>query len=445
MRSGSATQLLSIDGYIPIHTCSQITPVAGILFCGNNLLKKRVFPVYNGENRIGRDRSSHIFLPSLNLSRIHACIFFQSGFSFLSDCNSHNGSFRSTLRLTPCFRYELFDGMEFRLGDLSFIYSTDPLNSLPFNSLNHPVLSSLNCLDDDDYTYKIEMQLNSSLPLSDFLKVPIKSGNHINTSNVIDTNSEYSRITSNFLTLEKYIEGYETTQSIFVFDDFDIGRQLYNLPLPSESFNYNTLPLPKSVALVSNIDYIELPIPKPIVDTSTYQESLNPLNDVNSSFFHSGPSDVNEHPVIDTVRNLCHNPTQPLIYGSDFPGDYVDLKWTKSTKEDDLLFDNTFFYIKPSLIYDIYLKNYISKFEDVFPVNFNPPEISPVIIFTFILEDKYRNIISKLGGRITSNVCEATHLITDKVRRTIKFLSCLARGCEILSSDWLTKSKMAGK
>lgn len=42
-----------------------------------------------------------------------------------------------------------------------------------------------------------------------------------------------------------------------------------------------------------------------------------------------------------------------------------------------------------------------------------------------------------LGGSLASSVAEASHLVTDRIRRTVKFLCALGRGIPILSLAWL--------
>lgn len=49
-----------------------------------------------------------------------------------------------------------------------------------------------------------------------------------------------------------------------------------------------------------------------------------------------------------------------------------------------------------------------------------------------------------LGGSLASSVAEASHLVTDRICRTVKFLCALGRGIPILSLDWLYQSKKAG-
>lgn len=42
-----------------------------------------------------------------------------------------------------------------------------------------------------------------------------------------------------------------------------------------------------------------------------------------------------------------------------------------------------------------------------------------------------------LGGSLASSVNEASHLVTDRIRRTVKFLCALGKGIPILSLNWL--------
>ncbi len=68
----------------------------------------------------------------------------------------------------------------------------------------------------------------------------------------------------------------------------------------------------------------------------------------------------------------------------------------------------------------------------------------PRVMFTGLTDDNCERIISELGGELVDSVYQCTHLVTDKVRRTVKFLCCLSRGCLIVSSDWLMESERAG-
>lgn len=45
----------------------------------------------------------------------------------------------------------------------------------------------------------------------------------------------------------------------------------------------------------------------------------------------------------------------------------------------------------------------------------------------------------RLGGGLAKGVADMTHLVTDKVRRTVKFLCAVARGVPIVTPEWLSK------
>jgi hypothetical protein len=72
--------------------------------------------------------------------------------------------------------------------------------------------------------------------------------------------------------------------------------------------------------------------------------------------------------------------------------------------------------------------------------------LAPKIMATgIILSDKEKQIIANLGGQIVTDCHDCTHLVTNKIRKTYKFLSCLSRGTFILNERWLdesNKSKM---
>jgi len=51
--------------------------------------------------------------------------------------------------------------------------------------------------------------------------------------------------------------------------------------------------------------------------------------------------------------------------------------------------------------------------------------------------------VKNLGGEIVTDVKECTHLITNKIRKTLKFLSCLGRSVFIIGDRWLEESNKA--
>ncbi|KAJ3083050.1 Mediator of DNA damage checkpoint protein 1, partial [Quaeritorhiza haematococci] len=66
----------------------------------------------------------------------------------------------------------------------------------------------------------------------------------------------------------------------------------------------------------------------------------------------------------------------------------------------------------------------------------------PMILFTGIAEDDARNkLIESLGGLHVENWSDCTHLVTDRVRRTVKFLCALSAGKLIVNLKWLDACK----
>ncbi|XP_065272089.1 mediator of DNA damage checkpoint protein 1 [Emys orbicularis] len=65
---------------------------------------------------------------------------------------------------------------------------------------------------------------------------------------------------------------------------------------------------------------------------------------------------------------------------------------------------------------------------------------SPRVLFTGVIDEAGEQVVSALGGALARSVFDCTHLVTDRVRRTVKFLCALARGVPIVTLDWLDKS-----
>ncbi|XP_049571617.1 mediator of DNA damage checkpoint protein 1 isoform X10 [Orcinus orca] len=69
---------------------------------------------------------------------------------------------------------------------------------------------------------------------------------------------------------------------------------------------------------------------------------------------------------------------------------------------------------------------------------------APKVLFTGVVDAHGERAVLALGGSLASSVAEASHLVTDRIRRTVKFLCALGRGIPILSLDWLHQSHKAG-
>ncbi|XP_062978358.1 mediator of DNA damage checkpoint protein 1 [Elgaria multicarinata webbii] len=66
---------------------------------------------------------------------------------------------------------------------------------------------------------------------------------------------------------------------------------------------------------------------------------------------------------------------------------------------------------------------------------------APKVLFTGVIDEEGERVVTELGGSLAESVFDCTHLVTDRVRRTVKFLCALARGIPIVTLDWLEKSK----
>lgn len=71
-------------------------------------------------------------------------------------------------------------------------------------------------------------------------------------------------------------------------------------------------------------------------------------------------------------------------------------------------------------------------------------ETAPKILFTGVVDMRGERAVLALGGSLASSVNEASHLVTDRIRRTVKFLCALGKGLPILSLNWLYQSRKAG-
>ncbi|XP_059363685.1 mediator of DNA damage checkpoint protein 1-like isoform X2 [Carassius carassius] len=66
------------------------------------------------------------------------------------------------------------------------------------------------------------------------------------------------------------------------------------------------------------------------------------------------------------------------------------------------------------------------------------------VLFTGVTDQDGERVVSRLGGSLASGVNDMTQLVTDKARRTVKFLCAVARGVPIVTPDWLKKCGKAG-
>uniref|UniRef100_A0A3Q1JFK0 Mediator of DNA damage checkpoint protein 1 n=1 Tax=Anabas testudineus TaxID=64144 RepID=A0A3Q1JFK0_ANATE len=70
--------------------------------------------------------------------------------------------------------------------------------------------------------------------------------------------------------------------------------------------------------------------------------------------------------------------------------------------------------------------------------------VFPQVLFTGVVDEAGERVLTRLGGSIAKGVADMNCLVTDKVRRTVKFLCALAKGIPIVTTHWLEKSGKAG-
>lgn len=70
-------------------------------------------------------------------------------------------------------------------------------------------------------------------------------------------------------------------------------------------------------------------------------------------------------------------------------------------------------------------------------------ESNPRVIFTGLADKQGEKVVTSLGGQLVNDIHSCTHLVTDKVRRTVKFLCGLSRGVIIVQPSWLEACKKA--
>uniref|UniRef100_A0A3P8SUG9 Mediator of DNA damage checkpoint protein 1 n=1 Tax=Amphiprion percula TaxID=161767 RepID=A0A3P8SUG9_AMPPE len=66
------------------------------------------------------------------------------------------------------------------------------------------------------------------------------------------------------------------------------------------------------------------------------------------------------------------------------------------------------------------------------------------VLFTGVVDEAGEKVLARLGGSMAKGIADMNCLVTDKVRRTVKFLCAVAKGVPIVTTDWLEKSGKAG-
>ncbi|XP_014842603.1 PREDICTED: mediator of DNA damage checkpoint protein 1 isoform X1 [Poecilia mexicana] len=66
------------------------------------------------------------------------------------------------------------------------------------------------------------------------------------------------------------------------------------------------------------------------------------------------------------------------------------------------------------------------------------------VLFTGVVDEDGEQVLARLGGAMARGVSDMNCLVTDKVRRTVKFLCAVAKGVPVVTTLWLEQSGKAG-
>uniref|UniRef100_A0A3B5R5U3 Mediator of DNA damage checkpoint protein 1 n=1 Tax=Xiphophorus maculatus TaxID=8083 RepID=A0A3B5R5U3_XIPMA len=66
------------------------------------------------------------------------------------------------------------------------------------------------------------------------------------------------------------------------------------------------------------------------------------------------------------------------------------------------------------------------------------------VLFTGVVDKDGEQVLARLGGAMARGISDMNCLVTDKVRRTVKFLCAVAKGVPVVTTQWLEKSGKAG-
>lgn len=64
---------------------------------------------------------------------------------------------------------------------------------------------------------------------------------------------------------------------------------------------------------------------------------------------------------------------------------------------------------------------------------------SSQVLFTGVADEAGERALARLGGSMAKGVADMNCLVTDKVRRTVKFLCAVAKGIPVVTTQWLEK------
>lgn len=116
-----ATQAIDLDWEVEEEgrvVASDKIQVGSLTVQAGKGLEENTYPVYEGQNILGRHEKADIFIPAKALSKRHACIEVVSGQHFIFDYGSKNRTRRGKMCLRPNVRYELTDECRLMFADV---------------------------------------------------------------------------------------------------------------------------------------------------------------------------------------------------------------------------------------------------------------------------------------------------------------------------------------
>jgi DNA-binding winged helix-turn-helix (wHTH) protein len=88
--------------------------------------EKRIVPLVEGDNVLGRDEDVTVRIDVPGVSRRHACIRVEGGRATIEDLGSKNGTFVGDGEFPIAGRVSLPDGAQFRLGRVLLLFRSSP-------------------------------------------------------------------------------------------------------------------------------------------------------------------------------------------------------------------------------------------------------------------------------------------------------------------------------
>ncbi|KAL6051900.1 hypothetical protein STEG23_000264, partial [Scotinomys teguina] len=180
----------------------------------------------------------------------------------------------------------------------------------------------------------------------------------------------------------------------------------------------------------------ETPTPIPLVKTEAAERSgLTPQSQPEASRVHKKPSTTTDSPVQKRPRRQV---SQKIIEPKE--EDLAEIQVKEEPQERAIPTPGK----KKRHRAEEETQGNPSRSRRAKPNQENQEAVAPKVLFTGVVDSRGERAVLALGGSLASSVNEASHLVTDRIRRTVKFLCALGKGIPILSLNWLYQSRKAG-